>query len=90
MTRKALQKFMLKYFYRVAIAVVLGFVLASCKSKQAGTLNAGELTEAQKIELRKKAVENYQKLIEKYPESPHAEQAKERIQQLGGAATPKK
>jgi len=40
--------------------------------------------------LRRKAVDNYKKLIEKYPDSPHAEKAQERIQALGGAATPKK
>jgi outer membrane protein assembly factor BamD (BamD/ComL family) len=81
---------MLKHLSHLALAAVLGVVLTSCKSKKTETLKAGELSEAQKIELRRKAVENYKKLIEKYPESPHAEKAKERIQALGGAATPKK
>jgi outer membrane protein assembly factor BamD (BamD/ComL family) len=81
---------MLKYLSHLALVVAFGFFLNSCKSKKAETLKPGEISEAQKIELRKKAVDNYKKLVEKYPDSPHAEKAQERIQALGGAATPKK
>ena len=81
---------MLKHLSHFALVAVLGFVLTSCKSKKAETLKPGELSEVQKIELRRKAVENYKKLVEKYPDSPHAQKAQERIQALGGAATPKK
>ena len=81
---------MLNHLSHLALVAVLGVALTSCKSKKAETLKPGELSEAQKIELRKKAVENYKKLVEKYPDSPHAEKAQERIQALGGAATPKK
>lgn len=80
---------MLKHLSRFALVILLAIASASCKSKKVETLRPGELSEAQKIELRKKAVANYQKLVEKYPDSPHAEKAKERIQQLG-PATPKK
>ena len=80
---------MLKHLSHLALVAVLGFALTSCKSKKAETLPPGELSEAQKIELRRKAVDNYKKLVEKYPDSPHAEKAKERIQQLG-PVTPKK
>mgnify|MGYP003576251442 CR=1 FL=1 len=81
---------MLKHLSHLPLVAVLGFVVTSCKSKKAETLKPGELSETQKIELRKKAVENYKKLVEKYPDSPHAQKAQERIQALGGAATPKK
>ena len=81
---------MLKYLSHLALAALLAVASASCKSKKVETLKPGELTEAQKADLRKKAVDNYKKLIEKYPDSPHAEKAQERIQALGGAGTPKK
>jgi hypothetical protein len=37
-----------------------------------------------------KAVKNYQEIVSKYPDSPFAEKAKERIRALGPAATPPK
>ena len=80
---------MLKHLPHLVLAVLFVLASASCKSKKVETLKPGELTEAQKVELRKKAAENYKKLVEKYPESPHAEKAKERIQALG-TPTPKK
>jgi hypothetical protein len=80
---------MLKHLSRFALVILLAIASASCKSKKVETLRPGELSEAQKIELRRKAVENYTKLVERYPDSPHAEKAKERILQLGPAA-PKK
>ena len=81
---------MLKHLSHLALAAVLGVALVSCKSKKPETLKPGELTEAQKADLLKKAADNYKKLVERYPESPHVEKAKERIQALGAAATPKK
>jgi hypothetical protein len=81
---------MLQQLSHLILVAVFGVTLTSCKSKNEPALKPGEISETQKVELKKKAVENYKKLVEKYPESPHAEQAKERIQALGGAATPKK
>lgn len=69
---------------------LIALLATACAKKKKATLAPGELSEAQKTELRTKAVANYKKLVEKYPDSPNAEKAKERIQALGGAQGAKK
>ena len=66
---------------------LIALLATGCSKKKKTTLAPGELTEGQKTELRTKALANYKKLVEKYPDSPNAEKAKARIQAL---ATPKK
>ena len=65
----------------------IALLATGCSKKKKAALPPGELTDAQKTELRTKALVNYKKLVEKYPDSPNAEKAKARIQAL---ATPKK
>ena len=69
---------------------LIALLATGCSKKKKDTVAPGELTEAQKTEMRTKALANYKKLVEKYPDSPHAEKAKERIQALGGAQGAKK
>ena len=57
-------------------------VATACSKKKKPVLAPGELSEAHKTELRAKALANYKKLVEKYPDSPNADQAKERVQAL--------
>ena len=61
---------------------LIALLATACSKKKAPALKPGELTEAQKADLRAKAFANYKKLVEKYPDSPNAEQAKARIQAL--------
>ena len=69
---------------------LIALLATACSKKKKTALPPGELSEVQKTELRTKAVANYKKLVEKYPDSPNAEKAKERIQALGGAQGAKK
>ncbi len=69
---------------------LIALLATACSKKKKAMLPPGELSEAQKTELRTKAVANYKKLVEKYPDSPNAEKAKERVQALGGAQGAKK
>ena len=78
---------MLKTFLHLTLVALLA---TACSKKKPVKLAPGELTEAQKTELRTKALANYKKLVEKYPDSPNAEKAKERIQALSGAQGAKK
>ena len=61
---------------------LIALLATACSKKKALALKPGELSEAQKADLRAKALANYKKLVEKYPDSPNAEQAKARIQAL--------
>ena len=69
----------LKTFLTLTLVALLA---TACSKKSKPALAPGELSEAQKTELRKKALDNYKKLVEKYPDSPNAEKAKERVQAL--------
>ncbi len=73
---------MLKNILHLALAVGLVAGSVGCKSKKPVALKPGELTEAQKADLKKKALDNYKKLVEKYPDSEHAAKAQERIKAL--------
>ena len=75
---------------QIAFVVLLAAGGAACGKKKAATLPPGESTEAQKTDLRKKALANYKKLVEKYPDSENVDKAKERIQALAPLAGAKK
>ena len=72
------------------IALVLALPLANfaCKKKPV-TENLAERAKVFRERQRNEAIKAYSALIDKYPESPYTEQAKERLQQLGPPA-PKK
>ena len=78
---------MLKILLNLTLAALLA---TACSKKKPVKLAPGELSEAQKTELRTKALANYKKLVEKYPDSPNAEKAKERIKALAGPPGAKK
>ena len=78
---------MLKSLIHLTLVALLA---TACAKKKKAVLPPGEITEAQKTELRNKALTNYKKLAEKYPDSPYAEKAKERAQALGAAQGAKK
>ncbi len=64
-------------------AIALGVV--ACQ-KKASPLPPGALTPEQKVKLKANAVKAYEDLVKKYPDSPHAEPAKQRIDALQGPA----
>jgi TolA-binding protein len=62
--------------------------LSACK-KNPKDLKAAE--EAKwRADQKNKAIKNYQEIVKKYPESPFAAKAQERLRALGPAATPAK
>ena len=61
---------------------LIALLATACSKKKAPALKPGELTEAQKADLRAKAFANYKKLVEKYPDSENVDKAKERIHAL--------
>ncbi|MEO7318278.1 MAG: hypothetical protein ABIZ56_04755 [Chthoniobacteraceae bacterium] len=69
---------------------LIALLATACSKKKNAVLAPGELSDAQRTELRMKAIANYKKLVEKYPDSPNAEKAKERIKALEGAPGAKK
>ena len=75
--------FMLKALLQFALVAALATSSTGCRKKGATTNAApGTLTEAQRADLLNKARENYKKLVEKYPDSPYAAQAQERLSAL--------
>jgi outer membrane protein assembly factor BamD (BamD/ComL family) len=71
------------------LAICLLFAVSGCtKKKTAAEENAGKVKafqEQQKI----RAAKAYKELMDNYPDSPYAPQAKQRLEQLGPIATPK-
>ena len=62
--------------------------LSACK-KSPKDLKAAE--EAKwRADQKAKAVKNYQELVKKYPDSPYAAKAQERLRAIGPVATPAK
>ena len=70
----------------VCAALLLGF--SACK-KSPKDLKA-EQDAKWRVEQKQKAIKNYQEIVKKYPESPFASKAKERLSALGPASSPGK
>ena len=73
------------------IALLSGGLVACKKEKTQAELQAEKVT-AFRERQKKAAARAYQDLVEKYPDSPFAEQARQKVQALGGvpAAAPEK
>lgn len=78
--------------FRQAVLLLLALTLCgsgmACKKKPAG--NLAEQTKAFQERQRNEAIKAYKALAEKYPDSPHAATAQERLKQLGPPSTPAK
>jgi outer membrane protein assembly factor BamD (BamD/ComL family) len=73
------------------VALALAHPLASFAcTKKPVTENLADRAKVFRERQRKEAIKAYSALVEKYPESPYTEKARERLQQLGPTATPKK
>jgi outer membrane protein assembly factor BamD (BamD/ComL family) len=66
--------------------LTLGFT--ACKKSDQAQKAAAEAK--WRADQKQKATKNYQEIVKKYPESPYAAKAKERLSALGPAATPAK
>jgi hypothetical protein len=68
-----------------ALALCLAFAASSlgCKEKKP-VLKPGELTQEQKDKLKQNALKAYGQIVKDYPDSPHAAEAKQRVEALSG------
>ena len=79
---------MLKTLPLVLFAAALCFVQIGCEGKKtAAELKAEQIT-AEKAKRKVQAAKYYTELVEKYPKSKYADQARQRLQALGPVATP--
>ena len=76
---------MLKKFVLLLLAAAMSFGATACKKKPKD--NTEEKKKAFQAEQRKKAIDNYQKLVQKYPDSEWAPKAQQRLQTLGSTQT---
>ena len=79
---------MLQKFALLTLSATLLATLGACKKEQPDNLAAK--VEKFRKEQRQKEIKAYRDLVEKYPDSPYAAQAKEALDKLVPAATPKK
>ena len=82
---------MVKNIAGLLLAFILSFGLNGCKEK---TKSSAELNrEKEKVwreRQRVQAIKYYGELIKTYPDSPHVEEAKKKLEALGPATTPVK
>ena len=79
---------MSKYICLV-LTVALSAGLVSCEQKKTAAQIHAEKEAAWKAEKKERAVKFYRDLVQRYPDSPYAAQAKARLAALGAAGTPK-
>jgi len=79
---------MLKTLPLVLFAAFLSFVQVGCEGKKTAAEEKAEQITAEKAKRKIQAAKYYTELIEKYPDSKYADQARQRLQALGPVATP--
>lgn len=70
-----------------AVALILAF--SACEEKKTAAQANAEKEKAWHVQQKAKAAKYYQELLDKYPDSEHAAEAKQRLEALGPIATPK-
>jgi outer membrane protein assembly factor BamD (BamD/ComL family) len=79
---------MLQRFVLILLSFALVFGAAACKKN---TVDPAKVAAAKlKAQQKEQALKSYRELVKKYPDSPYAEKAKERIRALAPPATPAK
>lgn len=80
---------MVKNIAGLLLVFVLGLGVAGCKEKKKSDAELNREKETKWREgQRQKAIKYYGELIKNYPDSPHVEEAKKRLEALGPATTP--
>jgi TolA-binding protein len=72
---------MLKKFLLPTLGAVLAMNGAACKKTEI-PLKAGELSVEEKAKLKLNAINAYEKIVKEYPDSPHAAEARKRLDVL--------
>lgn len=76
---------MLRQLFALTLIAALSGGAIGCKKEKTQAELQAEKVKAFRERQRKAAAQAYQDLVEKYPDSPYAEQAKQKVQELGGA-----
>lgn len=77
---------MLRPFLHLLLAAALCFGASACKKKQTDAQKRAADDQKWREQQRQKAITYYSELVEKFPDSPFAAQAREKLQQLGPPA----
>ena len=83
---------MLRNIFALLLLASFGSSLVGCKKEKTQAEQQAEKVKVFRDRQKKAAARAYQDIVEKYPDSPYAEQAKQKVEALGGvgAPTPKK
>jgi hypothetical protein len=73
----------------LSLAFAAAVAFSACEHKKTAAELQAEKVKAFQEQQKIKAAIAYHKLIERYPDSPYAEQAKQRLAAMGPVATPK-
>jgi hypothetical protein len=80
---------MLKMRYLVLVAALLASGMTGCEAKKTVAQIHAEKEKAWAADKKQRAVKFYGILVQKYPDSPYATQAKQSLAALGPVGTPK-
>jgi uncharacterized protein HemX len=75
---------MLRKFLALALIAALAGGAVGCKKEKTQAELQAEKTKVFREKQKKAAAQAYQDLVDKYPDSPYTEQAKQKVQELGG------
>jgi hypothetical protein len=75
---------MLRKFLALVLIGALSGGAVGCKKEKTQAEMQAEKTKAFREKQKKAAAQAYQDIVDKYPDSPFAEQAKQKVQELGG------
>ncbi|MGB8166595.1 MAG: hypothetical protein WCF18_03830 [Chthoniobacteraceae bacterium] len=82
---------MVKNIARLLLALIFGLGLSACGEKKKSDAELNKEKEVKWRERqRQQAIKYYGELIKNFPDSPHVEEAKKKLEALGPATTPVK
>lgn len=82
---------MVKHTAGLLLALLIGLALTGCKEKKKSDVELNREKEVKWRERqRQQAIKYYGELIKTFPDSPHVEEAKKKLEALGPATTPVK
>jgi TolA-binding protein len=82
---------MVKHIAGLLIAFIFSLGFAACAEKKKSDAELNKEKEVKWRERqRQQAIKYYGELVKNFPDSPHAEEAKKKLEALGPAATPVK
>lgn len=82
---------MVKNIAGLLLAFLLGFSVTGCKETKKSDAELNREKEAKWRERqRQQAIKYYGELVKNFPDSPHVEEAKKKLEALGPATTPVK